>query len=188
MATLAMSRSALPEPPIFAVVGPSGAGKDSIIARACAADPRLYWVRRVITRPERKGDEPFEGVTFSEFTDRQAEFALAWNAHGLSYGLPAQPIADARAEGRTVIFNGSRQALPDAARVFPGLRVIVITATPDIRARRLAGRNREDAADVSARLSRASIDIPNDLPRITINNNGSLSEAVRAFLESVRSS
>lgn len=36
---------------LFAVVGPSGAGKDTLIAAALAARPDLAIVRRVITRP-----------------------------------------------------------------------------------------------------------------------------------------
>ena len=37
-----------------------------------------------------------------------------------------------------VIFNGSRAALPEAARVFPGLRVILVTAPAAVLAARLA--------------------------------------------------
>ena len=37
---------------LFAVVGPSGVGKDPLLAGAVACDPSLHWVRRGITRPE----------------------------------------------------------------------------------------------------------------------------------------
>ena len=43
---------------LFVVVGASGAGKDTLIAGALAADPRLHWARRVITRPAVAGGEP----------------------------------------------------------------------------------------------------------------------------------
>ena len=52
---------------IFAVVGPSGAGKDTLIAGALRARPDLHLVRRVITRPTEAGGEAFEGVTGAEF-------------------------------------------------------------------------------------------------------------------------
>ena len=40
---------------IFAVVGPSGAGKDTLMAAAARARPDLHIVRRVITRPATAG-------------------------------------------------------------------------------------------------------------------------------------
>ena len=75
---------------LFFVVGPSGAGKDTLLSGAIAADPALHWVRRVITRPESAGGEPFEGVSAPEFAARLArgDFALHWDAHGLRYGVP----------------------------------------------------------------------------------------------------
>ena len=70
---------------LFALVGPSGAGKDTLLAAASAARPDLVIVQRVITRPESAGGEPFEGVTPAEFARRNAAglFALHWQAHGL---------------------------------------------------------------------------------------------------------
>ena len=97
---------------LFLVVGPSGAGKDTLLAGAMAADPRLHWARRVITRPESAGGEPFEGATEAEFAERlaQGEFALHWDAHGLRYGVPFAELP----QGRDVIVNGSRAAIPQA--------------------------------------------------------------------------
>ena len=65
---------------LFLVVGPSGAGKDTLLAGAVAADPRLHWARRVITRPETAGGEPFEGVTEAVFDD-VIKGALADHCH-----------------------------------------------------------------------------------------------------------
>ena len=80
---------------LFVVVGASGAGKDTLLAGAVKADPTLYWARRVITRPEVSGGEPFEGVDRASFDARRAagEFALNWEAHGLSYGVPKAELA-----------------------------------------------------------------------------------------------
>lgn len=172
---------------IFAVVGPSGAGKDTLMAAARAARPDLCLVRRVITRPEAAGGEPFEGVTAAEFARRKAAggFALDWQAHGLSYGIPASVRGDLAA-GRTVLFNGSRRMLDDAAGVFPGLVVLHVTAAPDILAERLAARGRETAADIAGRLARGTDPFPAGLPVLEIRNDGALDTAVAAFLDALQ--
>ena len=85
---------------LVAIVGPSGAGKDTLIAGAVAARPDLVWARRTITRPA-TGNEPSEAVSEAEFERRRAAgaFAFWWTAHGLSYGIPAS-IHDHLAAGR----------------------------------------------------------------------------------------
>ena len=129
---------------VFAVVGPSGAGKDTLLAGAVAATPALHWARRVITRPQVAGDEPFEGVTPQEFDSlsQAGTFALEWPAHGLRYGIRATEF-DALAQGRDVVFNGSRAALALALVRFPALAVLRISAPSKVLAERLAARGRE---------------------------------------------
>ena len=156
---------------IFAIVGPSGAGKDTLIRGALAARPGLRLVRRVITRPTEAGGEDFEGVTHEEFANRttQGDFALTWQAHGLSYGIPKAQVTGSG----DVIFNGSRAALPEAARVFPGLRVILVSAPDLILAARLAARGRETAEDIRQRLSRAAFVMPEGITFQTVVNDAS---------------
>ena len=62
---------------LFAIVGPSGGGKDTLMAAAQTARPGLHLARRVITRPETAGGEPFEGVGAEEFARRAASGAFA---------------------------------------------------------------------------------------------------------------
>ena len=89
------------------VVGPSGAGKDTLLAHArtaLAADPHFVFVRRVVTRPP----GPFEDhdtMSETEFARREAEgaFALSWRAHGLLYGVPLATL-DAVKGGKLGVF------------------------------------------------------------------------------------
>lgn len=156
---------------IIAIVGPSGAGKDTLIRGALAARPDLRLVRRVITRPTDAGGEDFEGVTPEDFAQRKArgDFALTWEAHGLSYGIPRDQIAGPG----DVIFNGSRAALPAAVRIFPGLRVILVTAPEIVLASRLAARGRETATDIRDRLSRSAFEMPEGIGFQTVVNDAS---------------
>ncbi len=172
---------------IFAIVGPSGAGKDSLIAGAVAARPDLVWARRVITRPSAAGSEPFDGVTAKEFARRKAlgRFCLDWQAHGLSYGIPIS-ICDDMAAGRDVIFNGSRAALPDAIVRFPNLIVVLVTASPAVLAQRLSARGREGAVDIARRLSRADFVMPAGMPVRIVTNNGNLEQGVQDFIKALQ--
>lgn len=169
---------------IFAVVGPSGAGKDLLIGGALAARPDLCLVRRVITRPADAGSEDHEPASEEEFLARVArgDFALFWHAHGLSYGLPKAAFAGTG----DVIFNGSRAVLSDAARVFPGLRVILVTAPDDIRAARLAARGRESLQDIRARLSRGTFTLPEGVDTRTVVNDSTAEEGIARFLAALQ--
>jgi len=162
------------------VVGPSGAGKDTVLALARQAlrhDTRFRFVRRVITRPANAGAEEHEPVSEAEFRCRR--FALHWQAHGLSYGIPTD-ITDDLARDRVVIANVSRGVITDAASRFR-VHVIEITASPAILAQRLAARGRETEADMASRLARA-VALPAAVPTDTVLNDGTPDAAAEAFL------
>jgi phosphonate metabolism protein PhnN/1,5-bisphosphokinase (PRPP-forming) len=166
------------------VVGPSGAGKDTLLDAArqtLAGDPRFRFVRRVITRPAEAGGEAHEPVTETEFAAR--DFALAWQAHGLHYGIPADIATDLDA-GRVVVANVSRGVIAEAARRFP-VRVIEISAPPQVLAVRLAARGRENASDVAARLAR-NVALPDGIMVDTVMNDATMEVGVARFLAALR--
>src|SRR5215831_8574453 len=90
------------------VVGPSGAGKDTLIARAratCRDDASVVFPRRIVTRPP----SIFEANEFmppSAFEQAAANgaFAIWWSAHGHMYRIPLAVDFDIEA-GRTVVCN-----------------------------------------------------------------------------------
>jgi phosphonate metabolism protein PhnN/1,5-bisphosphokinase (PRPP-forming) len=161
---------------LILVVGPSGAGKDTLLdaARAeLAGDGRFRFVQREITRPADAGGEAHRAVSEAEFSARAAAggYALWWRAHGLGYGIPAD-ITDDLAAGRVVVANASRSVLAEAAARFP-LLVLEITASPEVLAARLAARGRESAADIAERVRR-SVALPAGLEVVTVVNDGTL--------------
>ena len=166
------------------VVGPSGAGKDTLLdgaRQALAGQQRFRFVRRVITRPPQPGMEDNDYADPETFRRVQAGggFALWWEAHGLCYGIPAD-IADTLAEGGVAVASVSRNVLASAAARYR-TGVIEIVAPPDILARRLAARGREDAAAVAARLARA-VALPPGLAVARLNNDRSVAEGVAALV------
>jgi phosphonate metabolism protein PhnN/1,5-bisphosphokinase (PRPP-forming) len=162
------------------VVGPSGAGKDTLLnaaRRALAGDARFRFVRRVITRPADPAGEDHEPVTDADFAAR--DFALQWQAHGLRYGIPADVAHDA-ASGVVMVANVSRGVIDEAATRFP-VRVIEVTAPPRILAERLAARGRETAADIAARLAR-TVPLPYNVVVETVFNDASPEIGAERFL------
>lgn len=169
---------------VVAVVGPSGAGKDTLMALACAASPDIRAARRVITRPAEAGGEDFDGVTEAEFARRLAagDFALHWRAHGLRYGIPTAELTGAG----TVLMNLSRAVLAEAVARIPGLTVLLVTAPPQVLAARLAGRARETAADQARRLDRAGFALPDGIPFRTVLNDGLPQQGLARFLDALQ--
>ncbi len=164
-----------------AVVGPSGAGKDSLI-RALPRDADLLIVKRTVTRAA-DAHEDHHTLDASAF-EAQAlagRFALTWRAHGLSYGVPAEVDA-ALDEGKTVVCNLSRGAVDAARRRWPNVFAVLVTASPETLAARLAARGREAGADQRARLTR-EMDFR---PDATIFNDGALAAAADRFYALLR--
>ena len=166
---------------LVAVVGPSGAGKDTLLAGVLAQRPEWELVRRVITRPHDAGGEAHEAVGLPEFEARRSlgEFAIHWRAHGLCYGIPRAALARVCA-GATVLFNGSRAALPQARAAFPRLEVVMVTAPASVLAARLGARGRETPEAVAARLERSLLAPPVDA-RVVLNDAG-VAEGVARLL------
>ncbi|KQV35715.1 MULTISPECIES: phosphonate metabolism protein/1,5-bisphosphokinase (PRPP-forming) PhnN [unclassified Rhizobium] len=178
---------------LVVVVGPSGAGKDSVIGfalQALAGRSDIHRVRRVITRAQDAGGEDHEAVSPEEFRERNfaGGFAVSWHAHGLDYGIPVEAVGRLR-NGEILIANGSRAALSRFRKVFGRLTVVNITASPEVLASRLAARGRESREEILARLQRRVPDIVDGLDVVTIDNSGPLEEASGRFaelLESIR--
>ncbi|MCA0995568.1 phosphonate metabolism protein/1,5-bisphosphokinase (PRPP-forming) PhnN [Alloyangia pacifica] len=180
--------------PVFALVGPSGVGKDSLLAEVAPRVPGLHVVQRVITRAPEAGGEPCLAVTQEEFAQmlEAGDFALHWGAHDLRYGIRWSELAP-RVAGCPVVFNGSRGALEQAAQLLPELEVLHVTACPDVLAARLAARGRESNAQIEARLARAALPLPPELQQALkvheIDNSGPLEIAaarLEALLQPVR--
>lgn len=176
---------------LFLIVGPSGAGKDTVIAGTMARlTPKedVILARRIITRPLHPGGaEHHVPVTPAAFARLRAAgaFALDWDGHGLRYGLGAD-VKAWLAAGMTVIANGSRGALPQARAVFGAALISTeITAHPETLAGRLAARGRETASDIAARLSRTDA-LPPAPVDLTIPNDDAPDMASGLLLAAIR--
>lgn len=170
------------------VVGPSGAGKDTLLGLARAAtadDANVVFPRRIITR-EASISEDNEHVspgTFREAMNR-GEFAMHWEAHGNCYALSRAIDDDIRA-GRTVVANVSRTVIEAMRLAYADVTVVSITAPPNVLADRIAMRARSSDGRLEARLSRTVEDAA-IAPDVTIVNTGGAEYHSRQLVRAVK--
>jgi phosphonate metabolism protein PhnN/1,5-bisphosphokinase (PRPP-forming) len=173
---------------LILVVGPSGAGKDTLLdaaRRVLAGDARFRFVRREITRAATAGGEAHVAIDFPSFAARRdaGVYALHWEAHGLGYGIAAD-IEDDLAAGRIVIASVSRTVIADAAARFP-VRVLEITAPASVLAARLRERARESEADIVARLAR-TVPLPTSIESVVVLNDDTPEEGAARLIAALR--
>lgn len=164
---------------LFYVIGASGVGKDSLIdyARQHVAEfAPVVFTHRYITRPADAGGENHVALSEREFNCRRRMgcFAMSWYSHGTCYGIGIE-INQWLAKGLSVVVNGSREYIDVAAKSYPELRPVLITADPEQLMHRLRARGREDETEISERLAMAQLlDEQTVHPRLErLSNNGS---------------
>ena len=169
------------------LMGPSGAGKDSVLdaARARLMAKRVRIARRVITRSVEAVGEDAVGVTQPAFElmHAQGEFALAWRANGLAYGIPSY-IDGWMAEGWHVLVNGSREYLVQARARYPDLLPVLLSVTPQVLRERLVRRGREAPDEIERRLVRnPQLQLTELEGVLVVDNSTSLEDAVGNLLQ-----
>jgi len=171
---------------LILVVGPSGAGKDTLLGfakAACAEDAKIVFPRRVVTR-EASSSEDNIALTPDEFREALArgDFAMHWEAHGHCYGLPRAIDDDIRA-GRSVVVNVSRTVIEAARRAYANVVVIAITAPPEVLAKRIQMRARSTDGNSEQRLGRT---VDTAAPDVTILNVGRPEDHARRLVRAIR--
>lgn len=170
------------------VVGPSGAGKDTLLRlaqAACADDHDIVFPRRIVTRAS-SADEDNIAISPEEFrrAREHGDFAVSWEAHGHSYALPLEINDDIRA-GRAVVVNVSRTVIGALRAAYANVVVVAITAPPDVLAQRLAARARHSDGNIADRLTRSVSDASTNAD-VTILNAGSADYHGRHLLRVIR--
>jgi len=172
--------------PLVYVMGPSGAGKDSVMNRARALLPTgapVFFAHRYITRPADVGGENHVALSEVEFLLRRDHglFAFDWDAHGNRYAI-GREIEAWRNAGLTVVVSGSREHFLRVNGLDPDTHPVLITAPAQRLAERLNARGREDSGAAAERLGRGVAYTVDDPRLVTIVNDGALEAAAEAFV------
>jgi ribose 1,5-bisphosphokinase len=172
---------------LILLVGPSGAGKDTLLnlaKAACKEDRNVVFPRRVVTR-DASVSEDNDALSPDEFRESIArgDFALHWEAHGHLYGLRRAIDDDIRAS-RTVVINVSRTVIDAARRAYADIKVVSITAPPEVLAERIAMRARGSDGQFGLRLKRTVDETA--APDATILNVGRPEDHARRLVRIIR--
>jgi ribose 1,5-bisphosphokinase len=173
---------------LVVVVGPSGAGKDTLIARArvrLAGDPTIVFPLRIVTRAACAAED-HQTISDRDFMTavEGGAFAFWWEAHGLKYALPAGIDDDIRA-GRTVVCNVSRGIVATLRRRYAGLGVVLVMAPAEVLATRLAARSRASDGDIAQRIARAAPPDAELSPDHVIENIGDLEHGTASLVAAI---
>ncbi len=146
---------------VFIISGPSGSGKDTILAEIFKKLPDVFFSISSITRPMRENER--EGEKYN-FISKEAFSKMLFNDElleyneyiGNYYGTPRKPVEKATSEGRDAIIevdvNGASQIkekLSDAVSIF------VMPPSYEELERRLRGRGTEKEEVIAKRMSEA---------------------------------
>ncbi len=166
------------------ICGPSGAGKDSVLAwaqQALSDNQNIVFARRLVTRAGHTGPH-HDSIDKNDLLHMATTGALHWHwqAHGLHYGIEARYAADVHA-GRLVVVNGSRAHVE---RMTPAaeMKVVQITTGAAKLEARLTLRGRDTPDAVAERLMRNAnfTDLKADF---TIANDAEIQDAGQCLVD-----
>ena len=169
---------------IILIVGPSGAGKDSLlkICRQAFYDCQdILFLPRYVTRmPDDNEQNYFVDQAGFNMLKNNGFFFIDWQAHGNSYGIILDPLM--KKDRHAVIISVSRTVIDAFEKVFDDVSTIFITAPDDVLRDRLADRNRESGEARDSRLARANLQ-PEARNLFCFENAGMLEETAPKFIE-----
>lgn len=164
---------------VFIISGPSGSGKDTVLAELFRNRPDLLFSISSVTRPMRSGEK--EGDKYNFISREKFEYMIENDMlleHNVFvnnyYGTPREPVERAIAEGKDIIIevdvNGAaqiRQKLPEAVSIF-----IMPPSFEELK-RRLRGRGTESEELIEKRLNSALGEIKRatEYDYIIVNDN-----------------
>ncbi|HVV79929.1 MAG TPA: phosphonate metabolism protein/1,5-bisphosphokinase (PRPP-forming) PhnN [Pseudolabrys sp.] len=166
------------------IVGPSGAGKDTLISlasRTCRDDRAIVFPRRIVTRPSSE-TEDHDSLTMAGFDDALARghFAFWWGAHGHRYGIPKTIDAEIEA-GHVVVCNVSRAIIAGLRERYENVVTVLVTASSEILAARLSGRRRDSDGPLEQRIAQ-NLKFSELTADVVIENNTSAEAAAAALV------
>ena len=157
-----MSTAGTDAPPLLVVIsGPSGVGKDAVIAEMRASEPGLAFAVTATTRPMRAGE--VEGRDYVFMTPERFGAMLEADGflehakvYGNRYGVPREGVRAALDAGTDVIVKVDVQGAATIRRIAPDALLIFLAApSAEELERRLRERKTDSPAQLAVRIETA---------------------------------
>lgn len=154
-----------PKSLLFVLSGPSGVGKDAVLAQMRALDVPLKYIVTVTTRPKRPMETDnvdYHFISIEEFNHLLESEDLFEHAcvYGNYYGVPARPVREALAQGQDVIAKVDVQGAATIKKLMPqGIFIFLMPPSMEELAARLKKRRTESEEALKRRLETAQEEI-----------------------------
>jgi guanylate kinase len=162
MATGKRKKGQRANPLVVVISGPSGVGKDAVLAAMKKARLPYYYVLTATTRPKRPEEK--DGVDywfisrdkFQQMVERN-QF-LEWaNVYGNYYGVPRREIDEALEQGLDTIVKVDVQGASTIQRILPdALLIFLMPPSKEELAKRLKQRYGDFSSELDIRLGKAN--------------------------------
>ena len=181
-------------PPLLVVIsGPSGVGKDAVIAAMRGSQSGITFAVTATTRPMRPGE--VDGRDYVFLSSKRFEAMLAEDGflehaevYGNRYGVPRQGVRTALEAGRDVIVKIDVQGAATIRQIAPDALLIFLAApSPKELERRLRTRKTDSPEQLAVRIETAQHETQQaDWFDVTIvNETGAVGETVARIVETI---
>ncbi len=163
---------------VFAVSGPSGAGKHSVLHSIMARDPNIEYSVSATTRPPRPGEidgRDYYFLSEAEFRRRldAGEFAESANVYRRLYGTLHSELDRRIGSGKDVVLEIDVQGMRSLKKMRPdAVTVFILPPSIEALAQRLRGRGANDEPDMALRIenARGEMAASNEYDYIVVND------------------
>jgi len=146
---------------LIVLSGPSGVGKDAVLARMRKSGCLFHYVVTATTRPKRATER--NGVNYNFLSRKEFQQLidkhqfLEWaNVYGNYYGVPKDDITSALAKGLDTIVKVDVQGAATIKKILPQAVFIFLTPSSlEELEKRLRRRHSESSEDLALRLEKA---------------------------------
>ena len=179
-----------PQPLLVVISGPSGVGKDSVLARMKEMDLNLFFVVTATTRRARPDE--VDGVDyffltsdqFAEMIDKGEflEYAIVYNDYK---GIPKEQVRRALESGKDVILRVDVQGATTIREICPeALLIFLTTQDEEEMISRLKIRKTETPEGLNLRIATARQELKriHEFDYVVVNRERHLDEAVDTIL------
>ena len=184
------SAATTPRPVLVILSGPSGVGKDAVLARMKEMDLPLHFVITMTTRPRRpkeKNNVDYRFVSQEEFLELKSKNELleSANVYGNWYGVPRTDVMDALQAGKDTVIKVDVQGVENYKKIMP--QAVAIFLSPPSREElkvRLQQRSTESGDNLSIRVQTAKSEF-DKLPifdYVVINHRNEIDRAVSEII------